>query len=114
MARFSYQRQIRVASARIKKHGWRHKLRRDGVDRWCQAVEVTLSTAERRAMVNQDDSIWLISVEGLIVAPDKEQDEFVVLDRFTGEELEVRKIVAPVAPLKPGGVVIYYEIQTRG
>jgi len=28
-------------------------------------------------------------------------------------EVEVRKIVAPVAPLAPGSIIVYYEIQTR-
>ena len=101
----------------IKKYGWRHKLRRDGVDRWCLAVEVVLSASEKRALANQTDSIWLVSVDGLIMAPDKEYDEFVVMSRASqgspSVEVEVRKIVAPVAPLAPGSIIVYYEIQTR-
>lgn len=116
MVQQSYLRQRATATLEIKKWGARAKLRRGGVDRDCWAVEVMLSASEKRALVNQKDKVFLIAYDGapIVTPPDNNLDEFVTLVRATGADDVSHKIVAPVAPLAPAGVIIYWEIQARG
>jgi len=106
----NYSRSKTRADEQIKKFGMRAKLRRASGDRECWAVEADLSASEKRAMKNFSYRVFLISTVDLDVPPTKEDS----LITYVGSiELPPLRQVAPVKPLAPGGIVIYYELQVE-
>lgn len=105
-----YVRARKVADRQIRKWGARALLRRVSGDRECWAMEAQLSANEKRALKNFTNRVFLISAVDLDVAPDK-TDALVtfVQPEGTTENPPLRQ-VAPVAPLAPGGYVVYYEL----
>jgi len=88
----------------------RAALRRASGDRECWALEVQLSASEKRALKNFTSRIFIISAVGLDIPPTKEDS----LITYVGSiELPPLRQVAPVAPLAPGGIVVYWELQVE-
>jgi len=112
----NYERRKQRAHAMIVKYGNPAKLRmRDGTERDCYALEVQLSPGERRALPANADGVYLVSAVGLIGgAPDFDKENLVILERTTGEEIRRLRMDTPAMPFAPGGVVIYWELNTRG
>ena len=107
-----YVRARAVADRQIRKWGAAAKLRRSGVDRDCHAMEVQLSSSERRSLKNSTSRVFLLSAVGLDVGPVKDRDELVLLVQPEGlVELPPLRLVAPTRPLAPGGYVVYWEIE---
>lgn len=105
-----YQRQRHVADRQIRRWGQPAKLLRDGATRDCYALEVQLSASERRALKNPTNRVFLITAVGLDVPPTREDALVWTQD---GVDRTLRQD-APVSPLDPGGVTIYYELQVQG
>lgn len=107
-----YRRQRAVADGQIRRWGQQTKLKRGDATRDCWALEVQLSATERRALKNPTNRVFLISAVGLDVPPSEKQDALL----WTEEDgtQRVFRQDAPVSPLQPGGLVIYYEIQVQG
>jgi hypothetical protein len=95
-----------TADRQIRKWGQAASLRRSSEDRDCWALEVQLSTHEKQSLKNFTDRVFIVSAVDLEEAPTRE-------DALVWEG-KVLKQVAPPAPLAPGGVVIYYELQVSG
>jgi hypothetical protein len=110
----NYLRSQAVADRQIRKYGALAYLRRDSVDRECYALEVQISAHERNALKNPTDRVFIVSAVGLAVPPTKD-DSLVVVDEASGTKLPPFRLSAPPAPLqpKPGGLVIYYELQVQ-
>ena len=106
-----YLRARAVADRQIHKWGAQALLRRAGVDRKCWALEVQLDAVEKRALKNFTHRVFLISAVNLAQGPTKE-DSLVTFDD-AGTELPPLRQVSPVAPLAPGGIVVYWEIQVE-
>lgn len=105
-----YTRQQTIADRQIRRWGQSAKLRRDGVDRTCYALEVQLSAFDRRQLKNPTNRVFLISTTDLEVPPTK--DDSLIWNE--GGILKEFRQDAPVSPLDPGGVIIYYELQVSG
>ena len=105
-----YTRMRTKADAQIRKFGQLAHLRRTSGDRACWALEVQLSNVEKRALKNPSNRVFLVSVVGLTVPPDN-TDSLVWME---GATQKVFRQDAPVSPLQPGGVIIYYELQVQG
>ncbi len=101
----------KVADRQIRKWGARALLRRSGGDRECWAMEAQLTSSERRALKNDTSRIFLISAVGLDVAPTKEDSLVLFVQPDGTTELPPLRQQAPVAPLSPGGIVVYWELQ---
>lgn len=109
-----YLRARKVADRQIRKWGARATLRRASGDRDCWAMEAQLSTSERQALKNPTHRIFLISAVDLDVAPSFRDDSLVLYAQPEGTaELPPLRQVAPVAPLAPGGIVVYWELQVE-
>lgn len=106
-----YTRQRAVADRQIRKWGQQAKLKRGDELRDCWALEVQLSAHERRALKNPTNRVFLVSAVDLAVPPDSKQDALVWDENGT---TKVFRQDAPVSPLQPGGVTIYYELQVQG
>jgi hypothetical protein len=106
-----YARARKVADKQIRKWGAKAVLRRSSGDRDCWAMEAELSAHEKQALKNFNARVFLISAVGLTVAPAKEDS----LITFTPEGVELPPLrqTAPVAPLAPGGYVVYWEIEVE-
>lgn len=107
---FNYARSRTKADAQIRKFGQLSKLRRAAGDRDCWALEVQLSAHERRALANPTNRVFLISAVDLAIPPAKD-------DSLVWAENGITRVFrqdAPVSPLQPGGVVVYYELQVQG
>ncbi len=61
--------------------------------------------------MNPTNRVFLISAVGLAVPPDSKLDSLVW--KVDGVE-QVFRQDAPVSPLQPGDIVIYYELQVQG
>lgn len=114
MVRANYDRMKIKADRMIRKFGLPAKLRSSSGDRDCWALEVQLSPAERRALVDNADSVYLISANGLPVRPNENTESLVTLNRDTLAEVGIYRFATPPQALAPGGEVIYWECQTRG
>lgn len=110
----NYLRQRAKADQQIRKWGARALLRRSAGDRECWALEVQLSTSERRNLKSPTSRVFLISAIGVDVPPVMREDSLITFVQPEGvvENPPLRQ-VAPVAPLAPGGVVIYWELQVE-
>ena len=112
----SYVRARTVADRQIRKWGAPALLRRTSGDRDCWAMEAQLTTSERNALKNTAARIFLISAVDLAVAPSFRDDALITFEvddegKNTDVERPPLRQVAPVAPLAPGGFVVYWEIQ---
>ncbi len=108
-----YLRARKVADRQIHKWGSRALLRRTTGDRECWAMEATISASERQKMRNPTHRIFLISAVDMDVAPTK-LDSLILFEQPLGTvELPPLRQVAPVAPLDPGGIVVYWELQVE-
>jgi hypothetical protein len=106
----NYIRSREVADRQIKKWGMRASLRRASGDRECWALEVQLTASEKRSLKNFNSRVFIISAIDLDVPPTKEDS----LITYVGAlELPPLRQVAPVAPLAPGGIVVYWELQVE-
>jgi len=103
-----YVRARNVADRQIHKWGAKALLRRASGDRDCWAMEAQLSAHEKRALKNFNTRIFLISAVDLTIGPAKE-DSLITFAQ-DGTELPPLRQTAPVAPLAPGGYVVYWEI----
>lgn len=107
-----YLRARAVADRQIRKWGARALLRRTSGDRECWAMEAQLSALEKRTLKNFTSRVFLISAVDLTVAPAKE-DSLITFETDDTTELPPLRQVAPVSPLAPGGVVVYWELQVE-
>lgn len=118
MSEERYLRARKVADRQIRKWGMRAVLRRTSGDRECWVMEAQLSANEKRALKNPTHRVFLVSaVNDVLLAtpPDKAVDSLITFVQPGGtiENPPLRQ-VAPVAPLAPGGVVVYWELQVEG
>lgn len=114
MSEARYLRPRAVADRQIRKWGNRAVLRRASGDRECWALEVQLSTHERHALKNPAARVFIVSPVGVSVPPTKEDSLVLfVQPEGTAASPPLRQ-VAPVAPLAPGGIVVYWELQVEG
>ena len=101
-----------TATMMITKYGTRAILRRDEGDRDCIACEIQRSTRSQQGQLrNYPERTFLVVADGLSPAPDAEKDHFIWFDPDGNEE--ALRLVAPIDRLAPGGVVLYWELQTR-
>jgi hypothetical protein len=110
MTEARYLRARAVADRQIRKWGAVAVLRRGSGDRSCWAMEVQLSAHERHALKNPTSRVFLISAVDLDVAPTKADSLVLYVQPDGTVELPPLRQVAPVAPLAPGGIVVYYEL----
>ncbi|SRR6266403_899990 len=111
---FNYNRSQNVATKLLTKYGSRAVLRRLSGDRDIIAVETDFTPQERIGkLVNPTDRIFLISAKKLEPAPNNDRDILVTFKEDGITEDEHLKIVRPAGRLKPGAIVIYYEIQVN-
>jgi hypothetical protein len=108
-----YLRARAVADRQIRKWGTRALLRRESGDRECWALEVQLSAFERSTLKNPKSRVFIISVVGVTVAPAKDDSLITFVQPEGTIENPPLRQVAPVAPLAPGGVVVYWELQVE-
>lgn len=104
-----YARARKVADKQIHKWGAQALLRRASGDRECWALEVQLDAFEKSTLKNFNHRVFLISAVGLDLGPNFREDSLIT---FTPEGVENPPLrqTAPVAPLAPGGYVVYWEI----
>ena len=88
------------------------KLRRNGVDRDCTAVEIAFSPMERKKLSNPVDRRVLISAEGL-TEPPTTADSLVFFDE-NGDQTELLRLIEPPGKLAPAGIVVFYDLMVRG
>jgi hypothetical protein len=103
-----------VADRQIRKWGAPAILRRASGDRACWALEAQLSASEKNALKNFNHRIFLISAvnDVLLADPPSKEDSLVLFVQPDGTtELPPLRQQAPVAPLAPGGIVVYWELQ---
>lgn len=114
MTEARYLRARKTADRQIRKWGTRALLRRSTGDRECWAMEVQLSANERRALKSPTSRVFLISAVDVDVPPVMREDSLVLFVQPEGTtELPPLRQVAPVAPLSPGGIVVYWELQVE-
>lgn len=104
---FNYPALQQLASGLISQFGQTAILRRgSSEDREVTAVEITEQPDSRDgALVASTSRRYLIAATGLTVPPDSELDSLVV------EEGTLRIVWSK--PLKPAGVAVYFEVETR-
>lgn len=110
----SFLRARKVIDRQIRKKGFRAVLRRSTGDRDCWAMEAQLNANERRALKSPKSMIYCISAVGLDVDPDFREDTLItfVQPEGTTENPPLRQ-VAPPEPFRPGGIVIYWDLQVE-
>ncbi len=116
MSETRYLRARTVVDRQIRKWGTRAILRRASGDRECWAMEAQLTTSERHALKNPAHRVFTISAvnDVLLAAPPAKGDSLVLFVQPGGTvELPPLRQVAPVAPLAPGGIVVYWELQVE-
>lgn len=116
MSEARYLRARAVADRQIRKWGTRALLRREGGDRECWVMEAQLTANERRALKNPTHRVFLISAvnDTLLAIPPGKADSLVLFVQPGGKvELPPLRQQAPVAPLAPGGIVVYWELQVE-
>jgi hypothetical protein len=106
-----YLQKRATADRMIREYGQESQLRRASGSRDCWALEVVLTSRDRQTLKNPTNRVFLVSPVDLAVPPDDKHDSLIWND--AGVERVLRQD-APVAPLAPGGVVIYYELQVKG
>lgn len=113
MSAARYMHARRRADAQIRKWGQRAVLRRTSGDRECWVLEVQLSASERLALKNFTARTFIISAvnDDLLAVPPGKEDSLILFVE-TVEQSPLRQH-APVYPLAPGGVVVYWEIQVQ-
>ena len=111
---FDYQRRQRRATRLIKKMGNPALLKTTTSERECFAYEVMISPTERRSLIANADSVYLVAAEGLSTPPDQDNETLVILDRSTREEIRWQRMVTPPIPFAPAGINIYWELNTQG
>lgn len=118
MPGYNYTRAQQVAHGLINKYGSRCVLRRSSGDRDCIAVEMDYEPRERQSgIVAPTDRLFLISTEGLTIAPNKDLDRLVTFVQPAGDtpvEAEVLRQVRNPGKLAPGGIVVYWELHVTG
>lgn len=105
-----YARARKVSDKQIHKWGARALLRRSSGDRECWAMEAELSAMEKQSLKNFNHRIFLISAVNLDPGPNFREDSLITFMVDGTTELPPLRQVAPVAPLAPGGYVVYWEI----
>jgi len=107
-----YERARKVSDKQIRKWGAKALLRRSSGDRECWAMEYSMNANEKQALKNFNQRIFLISAVGLDIAPNFREDALITF-AVDGTENPPLRQTAPVAPLAPGGYVIYWEINVE-
>lgn len=102
-----------LADDMIRQEGCSAVLRRDGADRRCWAFETAPSTGRGDQLVLTEERVILVSVVGLDVPPDPEQDQYVDVDPITGALGRPSKILPPVNGPRTGGRVVYWQIRVK-
>lgn len=116
MSEARYLRARKVVDKQIRKWGARALLRRASGDRECWAMEAQLNANEKRALKNFTHRVFCISAvnDVLLADPPSKEDSLVLFVQPAGTvELPPLRQVAPVAPLAPGGIVVYWELQVE-
>jgi hypothetical protein len=108
---YNYVRAQNVAHRMINKYGAPAILRRTEGDRRCIAVELEFDPRETTKLANPTARLFLVSTNGVSVAPNNEKDRLVTFYPGTDVENEVLKIVAPTGHIAPAGIVVYWELQ---
>ncbi len=110
-----YLRARAVIDRQIRKHGAPALLRRSTGDRACWAMEAQLSVSERNALKSPKHMIFSISAVDLDVPPDYREDALITFVQPDGtiENPPLRQ-VAPPAPFRPGGIVVYWDLTVEG
>ncbi len=106
-----YLQKRATADRMIREYGQESKLKRGSDLRDCWALEAQLNANDRRTLKNPTNRVFLITPVDLTVPPDDKLDALVWNEAGVDKTLRQE---APVMPLAPGGVVIYYEIQVKG
>ena len=103
-----------TVDGRIRARGQRAVLRRDSGDRECWVLEMQITANERRALKSPTARIFTITPIGLSEPPVFKEDTLILFVQPAGTtERPPFRLVAPVEPFEPGGVVVYYEIQVE-
>jgi hypothetical protein len=76
-------------------------------------MEAQLSANEKHMLKNFTSRVFLISAVGLDVAPDKSDSLITFVQPDGTTENPPLRQVAPVSPLAPGGIVVYWELQVE-
>jgi len=110
---FDWAARRNTASNLIEKFGCRAILRRSGGDRDCMAFTDLYTRSHRGELRNDAEGLALIAADGLSEPPDAEKDHLVLVDPESGTETDSLRLLSPIGKFAPGGVVVYYEVQTR-
>lgn len=111
-----YLRARKVADRQIHKWGAKAVLRRASGDRECWVMEAQLNANEKKALKNFTNRVFLVSAvnDVLLATPPGKDDSLVLFVQPEGTtELPPLRQAAPVAPLAPGGTVVYWELQVE-
>jgi hypothetical protein len=111
----NWARKVASADRMIKKYGQAAVLRRgNATDRPCTIAITNFSARDRAGqLVNLTDRIAYVSAKDLTTPPDFEQDRLITFVPGTTTISETLKIVAPAAPIAPGGIALMWELQVR-
>lgn len=110
---FDWASRRATATSLIEKYGSAAILRRADGDRECIAYIELYARSHQGELRNAPEGMALVAADGLETPPDAEKDQLVLLDPDTGVEIENLRLIAPIGKFAPGGVVIYWELQTR-
>jgi hypothetical protein len=110
---FDWASRRATATYLIEKYGARAILRRNTGDRDCTAFVELNSRSHQGELRNAPDGLALIAADGLDVPPDAEKDHLVLVDPDTDAETDSLRLLSPIGKYAPGGVVVYWEVQTR-
>jgi hypothetical protein len=120
MSTYNYARAQLMAHRQIAKYGGgvdTGRLDRAGVLRPCTVAILQYTTQQRDgSMIQFTDERALVSVMGLSIPPDQEQDVLVLGKYVNGvwQQINRCKIVAPPGRLAPApGIVVFWDLQVR-
>lgn len=113
MSETRYLRARTIADRQIRKWGSRALLRRTSGDREVWVMEAQLSASEKRALKNFNSRVFLVSAVDIALPPAKEDSLVLFVQPGGTVELPPLRQTVPVAPLAPGGIVVYWELQVE-
>ena len=109
-----YKRFQNTANDMISRWGMDAVLRRASGDRPCKVVITSYSPMERLGqMRNPVDRKVLMSIEGLSIPPDQENDRLVTFVKDTTTVDEVLKIIEPPGKIAMAGETVFYRLSVR-
>lgn len=109
-----YKRFQNTANDMIARWGMNAVLRRSTGDRACKVVITSFNPVERMGqMRNPTDRKVLMSIDGLDVPPDAENDRLVTFLNGTSVVDEVLKIVEPPGKIDMAGETVFYRLTVR-